>query len=121
MKSPFDKAIKSFRKRINKLSKEEIEERLNKYKIMGDLTDKIEDIQLDNYSKYTGSNEADLHTREDIANFTTKVAIDFAEWIRTNPQVELLKYFVHEPFTLNNKEKSSEELFQEFLKDYKYE
>ncbi len=49
MKSPFDKAIKSFRKQIKKLSKEEIEERLNKYKIMGDLTDKID---VENISKH---------------------------------------------------------------------
>jgi len=120
MKSPFDKAIKSFRKQIKRLSKEEIEERLNKYKIM-DLTDKIISIHL-----YDEPIEFICGVDTCLKEITPKVAIDFANWLREN-------YSTHEkwePIELDNnmyrpkgssEEYTPEELFQEFFKDYKYD
>src|SRR6478752_3963229 len=84
MKSPFDKAIKSFRKQIKKLSKEEIEERLNKYKIM-DLTDKIDKFNISQKYTFLYKDSSHLDGIEMCLRFVTpKVAIDFAIWIATS-------------------------------------
>mgnify|MGYP001007194245 FL=1 len=38
------------------------------------LMEAVEKIMTDNYNKFTGTNEAELHIREDIADFIESIA-----------------------------------------------
>lgn len=92
------------------------------------LTDKIDTWKIANY---TG-----VDTKEDdiyqsginycLTNITPKIVIDFAKWLRENCST----YEKWEPIELDdnmyrlregNEEFTSKQLFEEFLKDYKYE
>jgi hypothetical protein len=54
-----------------------------------ELLDKIEGIQYTNYTQFQGSNEADLHIREEIADLIEQEkkaeVIAFLEWMATMP------------------------------------
>lgn len=87
-----------------------------------DLTDKISHKQItkDNWSDAPTKHIYEYGVYHTLNHVTPKVAIDFAEWIRTNSQVELLKHFVHEPFTLNNKEKNIRRIIRHIFRTVQF-
>lgn len=87
-----------------------------------DLTDKI---NIEDYL-IVSNDPADIEINEYIEDsfknclrkITPKVAIDFAKWLTTAPYIGMNNLYIN---ITGTKEYTSEQVFQEFLKDYKYE
>lgn len=41
-----------------------------------EILDKLEDIQTANYNRFVGTNESELHTREEIADFIEELLLE---------------------------------------------
>ena len=78
-----------------------------------DLLDKIEEIQHKNYNFFRGTNEAELHTREEIADL-------FFEIINSKKDAELSEDSVIKTFKEHRFERNPQEkiFVDEFLKQH---
>lgn len=135
MENIFEKAINSFRKRLSTLSQEEIEERLSKYDMSKygnvtledlnknnmNLTDKVKGILEVDIIEYSYKNPPNQYSKQikELNKFTTKVAIDFAKWVVNSRYIAIRDSNEFTDYNANLY--TTEQLFEEFLKDYKYD